>query len=102
MISNVATILIVGSRLRARAAGDSRAGDGELMDLARDLLDKLLVDRNQRPLGRVEGIVLELRADRPAAGRAAMEVGLVTAARRLHPRSDDGFVRSRSGGRRCR
>jgi hypothetical protein len=54
------------------------------MDLARDLLDKLLVDRNQRPLGRVDGVVLELRSS-GAPRVAAMEVGLVTAARRLHP-----------------
>jgi hypothetical protein len=54
------------------------------MDLARDLLDKLLVDRNQRPLGRVDGLVLELRGNGPPRV-AAMEVGLVTAAGRLHP-----------------
>ncbi len=54
------------------------------MDLARDLLDKLLVDRSKRPLGRVEGIVLELRADCPPRV-VAMETGLATAAARLHP-----------------
>jgi hypothetical protein len=55
------------------------------MDLARDLLDKLVVDRQDRPIGRVDGLVLEVRANRPPRV-AAMEVGLVTAARRLHPR----------------
>jgi hypothetical protein len=54
------------------------------MDLARDLLDKLLVDRNQRPLGRVDGVILALRPNGPPRV-AAMEVGVVTAARRLHP-----------------
>jgi hypothetical protein len=54
------------------------------MDLARDLLDKLLVDRNQRPIGRVDGLLLELRPNGPPRV-AAMEVGVVTAARRLHP-----------------
>ena len=54
------------------------------MDLARDVLDKLLVDRNERPIGRVDGVVIELRSV-GAPRIAAIEVGLVTAARRLHP-----------------
>jgi hypothetical protein len=55
------------------------------MDLVRDLLDQRVVDRKQRPIGRVDGLVLELRDNRPPRV-AAIEVGLVTAARRLHPR----------------
>jgi hypothetical protein len=55
-----------------------------MMDLVRDLLDQLLLDRKQRAIGRVDGIVLEVRDDRPPRV-LAMEVGLVTAARRLHP-----------------
>ena len=35
------------------------------MDLVRDLLDKLVVDRNGRELGRADGIVLEVRKDAP-------------------------------------
>ena len=31
------------------------------MDLVRDLLDKLVVDRNGREMGRVDGIVLDHR-----------------------------------------
>ena len=35
------------------------------MDLVRDLLDRQLTDRSGRNLGRVDGVVLELRANRP-------------------------------------
>jgi sporulation protein YlmC with PRC-barrel domain len=52
------------------------------MDLIRDLLDAQLVDRKGRNVGRVDGIVLELRANR-APRVAAMELGAVTLARRL-------------------
>lgn len=54
------------------------------MDLVRDLLDKLVVDRHGRPLGRVDSIVFEMRDD-GAPLVAAIEIGLVTIARRLHP-----------------
>jgi hypothetical protein len=55
------------------------------MDLIRDLLDNQLVDRRQRAIGRVDGIIIELRDGRPPR-IAAMEVGIVTACRRVHPR----------------
>jgi len=55
------------------------------MDLVRDLLDNQLVDRNQQRIGRIDGIVLELRDGRPPRV-LAMEVGFATAARRVHPR----------------
>jgi sporulation protein YlmC with PRC-barrel domain len=32
------------------------------MDLVRDLLDKKVVDRNGREMGRVDGIVISIRA----------------------------------------
>ncbi len=54
------------------------------LELGCDLLDKLLVDRKQRTCGRVDGILLELRAGRPPRV-AAMETGLVTLMRRIHP-----------------
>lgn len=57
---------------------------GRSIDLARDLLDVRLVDRDDRMIGRVDGVVLELRDGRPPRV-AAMEVGLLTAARRIHP-----------------
>jgi hypothetical protein len=53
--------------------------------LVRDLLDAQLVDRNERMIGRVDGVVLELRSGGPPRV-AAMEVGPITLARRLHPR----------------
>ena len=54
------------------------------MDLVRDVLDNRLVDRRGRPMGRVDGIVLELRPGAPPRV-AALESGLTTLARRLHP-----------------
>jgi hypothetical protein len=55
------------------------------LDLVRDLLDAGLVDRSGRRIGRVDGVILQLRPGRPPRV-AAMEVGAVTLARRLHPR----------------
>jgi hypothetical protein len=55
------------------------------MDLARDLLDMRLVDRRQRSIGRVDGVRLEMRPGSPPRV-AAIEIGLVTAAHRVHPR----------------
>jgi len=60
------------------------------MDLVRDVLDKQLVDRRQRRLGKVDGLVLAI----PEAGTggdgqprvAAIEVGALVLARRLSPR----------------
>jgi sporulation protein YlmC with PRC-barrel domain len=54
------------------------------MDLVRDLLDKKVVDRNGREMGRVDGIVLEVR-DRAAPRVAAIELGPVVLAYRVHP-----------------
>jgi sporulation protein YlmC with PRC-barrel domain len=36
------------------------------MDVVHDVLDKHIVDRNGREMGRVDGIVVEFRKDRPA------------------------------------
>jgi hypothetical protein len=55
------------------------------MDLVRDLLDVQLIDPNQRPIGRVDGILLDVRPGEPPR-LAALEVGAVTLARRIHPR----------------
>src|SRR2546421_630959 len=74
--------------IRPRAAGDSRTAHGGMtanMDLVRDILDAQLVDQNGRNIGRVDGIVLELRRHRPPRF-AAMEIGALTLARRIHPR----------------
>ena len=54
------------------------------MDLVRDLLDKRLVDRNGREMGRVDGIILQLR-DGAAPTVAAVEIGFAVLAYRVHP-----------------
>jgi hypothetical protein len=54
------------------------------MDLIRDLLDKKLVDRNGREMGRVDGIVLELPEDAPPRV-AALQVDVAVLARRIWP-----------------
>lgn len=55
------------------------------MDVIRDVLDNQLVDRNNCKMGRVDGIVMELRDNKPPR-LAYIEVGVPTLARRLHPR----------------
>ncbi|NEU73130.1 hypothetical protein PI95_011295 [Hassallia byssoidea VB512170] len=55
------------------------------MDIIRDVLDNQLVDRNQRNMGKVDGIVMELR-DREPPRLAYIEVGVTTLARRINPR----------------
>jgi sporulation protein YlmC with PRC-barrel domain len=55
------------------------------MDVIRDVLDNQLVDRNQRKMGKVDGIVIEYENGKQPR-LAYIEVGLVTLARRIHPR----------------
>jgi len=55
------------------------------MELVRDLLDAQLVDADERLLGRVDGVLLEVRADRPPRV-LAVEVGMLTLVRRINPR----------------
>jgi len=50
------------------------------------LLDALLVDRKQRPIGCIDGILLELDCGRPPRV-AALVVGPAVALRRIHPRA---------------
>ena len=54
------------------------------MRLVHDVLDAQIRDVRERPTGKVDGIVLELRADRPPRV-IAIEIGGLTLARRLHP-----------------
>src|SRR4051812_31113308 len=50
--------------------------------LVRDVLDKLLVDRDEQPVGRVDGIVLVIESDsQPRLGE--IESGTSTLARRI-------------------
>jgi hypothetical protein len=55
------------------------------MDLVRDCLDEHLIDRNKRPMGRVDGIVLELEPGRQPRV-AYIELGSITLADRLNAR----------------
>lgn len=54
------------------------------MDIIRDVLDNQLVDRNQHKMGRVDGIVAEVRSGEPPR-LTYIEVGFPVLARRLHP-----------------
>jgi len=54
------------------------------MNLVRDLLDKALVDRNGRDMGRVDRVVLDIRDGAPPRV-AALEVGPAVLAHRLAP-----------------
>jgi hypothetical protein len=54
------------------------------LDLARDVLDNQLVDREGTKMGRVDGLILELRGDQPPRV-AYLEMGFVVLARRVHP-----------------
>ena len=62
------------------------------MDLMRDVLDKQLVDRHGKPMGKVDGLVLELGDNRPPRV-AYVEVGALTQARRIHPRLEKWLAR---------
>src|SRR5437868_10554076 len=62
------------------------------MNLVRDCLDKLLLDRNKRPMGRVDGIILELEANR-APRVAYIEMGKRTVGDRLGGRLGQLFAR---------
>jgi sporulation protein YlmC with PRC-barrel domain len=55
------------------------------VDLVRDLLDKAVVDRNGRAMGRVDGVVLEPRTGAPPR-LAAVLIGPAALGDRLHPR----------------
>jgi hypothetical protein len=55
------------------------------MNLIRDVLDKQLLDRQRRPIGRADGIIMEIRDDQ-APRLSWLETGPVTAARRVSPR----------------
>lgn len=64
------------------------------MDLIRDVLDKQLVDRHQQPMGKVDGIVVEFDdAGREPPRVAYIEMGVLTQARRLHPRVEKWMAR---------
>jgi hypothetical protein len=53
--------------------------------VARDLLDKQLVDRENRPMGKVDGVVIEYPQGQPPRV-AFLETGPVVLGRRFHPK----------------
>jgi hypothetical protein len=61
------------------------------MDIIRDVLDNQLVDRHQRKMGRVDGIIAELRDGQPPR-LAYLEAGFPVVARRIHPRLERWVV----------
>jgi sporulation protein YlmC with PRC-barrel domain len=63
-----------------------------MMELARDLLDKQVVDRKQIKIGKVDGIVAEMRAGK-APRIVFIELGSIALARRLGPRFGRWFSR---------
>ena len=55
------------------------------IDLARDVLDQQLIDRNGTKMGRVDGLVIAFEADgRPRVDH--FELGFAVLAGRMHPR----------------
>jgi len=64
------------------------------LDLIRDVLDTQVTDREETKMGRVDGLVLELREGQPQRVMS-IEMGFVVLARRLHPRLGDWFLRLR-------
>jgi hypothetical protein len=71
------------------------------MDLLRDILDKQIVDREQVKIGKVDGLVAELRTDMPPR-IIAIELGSITLARRLGARPGRwmAWLAKRLGGER--
>ncbi|HVT88440.1 MAG TPA: hypothetical protein VHD56_06275 [Tepidisphaeraceae bacterium] len=55
------------------------------LELVRDVLDKPLVDRRGKPMGRVDRIVLAIEGDRPPRV-ARMEIGVTVLADRISTR----------------
>jgi hypothetical protein len=54
------------------------------LDLVRDLLDKKVVDRNGREMGRVDNVILDVRPGAPPRV-AGFELGPEVLAARVHP-----------------
>ncbi|MCA0015725.1 hypothetical protein LB561_30350 [Mesorhizobium sp. B292B1B] len=71
------------------------------MDLLRDILDKQIVDREQVKIGKIDGLVAELRRGNPPR-IVAVELGSVTLARRLGERPGRWMTRLAAawGGKR--
>ena len=72
------------------------------MDLLRDILDKQVVDRRHVKVGKVDGLVAELRPHAPPR-IIAIELGAITLARRLGSRPGrwTAWLAARLAGKRC-
>jgi hypothetical protein len=55
------------------------------LGLIRDVLDKQLLDRDEVPLGRVDGIILLIGSEHSRPRVIQIESGLATLGRRIHP-----------------
>jgi hypothetical protein len=55
-----------------------------MIDLIRDVLDTQVLDRHKRPMGKVDGIALEMREGQPPRV-AYLEIDAVVAWRRIGP-----------------
>lgn len=64
------------------------------MELGLEVLDQQVIDRHGELMGKVDGILLELRAGRPPRV-ASLVIGGGTAARRIHPRWAEWLLRWR-------
>src|SRR6185436_2056567 len=64
------------------------------LDLTRELLDMQVVDQEETKMGKVDGIVLELRGDQPPRVDA-LEMGFVVLAQRVSPRVEGWLERLR-------
>jgi hypothetical protein len=64
----------------------------ERIDLARDVLDKLLVDERGREFGRVDGVLIHVRQGRPPRV-AEFEIGVYTVLRRANRRAGEWLAR---------
>ena len=62
--------------------------DARALPLVRDVLDKQVVDPDKCKVGKVDGIILQLRAHRPPRV-TAMEISQSAAWRRIHHRLGD-------------
>ena len=73
------------------------------MNLIRDVLDKQVLDRRRVKIGKVDGIVMQLRADGPPR-ITAIEIGGVALARRLGPRLESAVASlwARFGGAKAK
>jgi sporulation protein YlmC with PRC-barrel domain len=66
------------------------------MELARNVLDQQVIDRKGVAMGKVDGVLLELREGAPPRV-AAVVLGGVTLASRIHPRLGAWVKRWRKG-----